>query len=165
MTLPPGLTIDAEPYASDGPSRVVERAEKELVIRYADLHPAEFGLSATMFDPPLGCFLVARSTDNDEPVGGVGLRPIGPATGEVKRLWVDPARRGHGIARALMAALEASASELGFTALSLETGHRQPEAVALYTATDWIRQYVDLDGTPLGPGHFRFTKPIEPDPN
>ncbi len=74
-----------------------------------------------MFDPPSGAFLVARAAGRAEPIGGVGLRGIRTGTAEVRRLWVDPAWRGHGVARALMAALEDAAGALGFGELELET--------------------------------------------
>ena len=51
---------------------------------------------------------------------------------EVKRMYVDPHMRGKGIASKILKALEIWARELGFTYAVLETGLRQPEAIALY---------------------------------
>ncbi len=51
---------------------------------------------------------------------------------EMKRVFVDPAARGKCVARALMEALEREAARLGVTLMQLETGIRQPEAIALY---------------------------------
>ena len=51
---------------------------------------------------------------------------------EVKRMYVDPARRGHGIAGLLMAALEDAARAEGIGLLKLEMGELQREAVAFY---------------------------------
>jgi putative acetyltransferase len=51
---------------------------------------------------------------------------------EMKRVFVDPAARGKGIARAIMEALEREAAKLGVTRMQLETGIKQPEAIALY---------------------------------
>jgi len=117
----------------------VARAEAELIARYGWLDAGERGLTAVMFDPPAGAFLVARAGDAGPPLGGVGLRARDPRTGEVRRLWVDPAWRGRGLGRALMEGLEHAARDLGHTALQLATGDRQPEAVALYEATGWER--------------------------
>jgi GNAT superfamily N-acetyltransferase len=155
-----GLTINPEPYGAEGPQWVVARAEAELVARYGFLDDGELGLTAAMFDPPVGAFLVARrAAAAGPPVGGVGLRTVAPATGEVRRLWVDPAGRGQGVGRALMAALEQMAHDsLGLTALRLGTGDRQPEAVALYTATGWERVHLDADGGPLPVCRIRFMK-------
>jgi GNAT superfamily N-acetyltransferase len=156
---PPGVTIGREDYGGDGPTFVVARAEAELVERYGWLDDSELGLTAAMFDPPAGAFLVGRAGDAGPPVGGVGLRAMGPETGEVRRLWVDPDWRGRGLGRALMAALEQAAADLGHTTLQLGTGDRQPEAVALYEATGWERLTVDADAG-VEVCAIRFVKPL-----
>jgi len=50
----------------------------------------------------------------------------------MKRVFVDPAARGKGVARAIMEALEQDAAKRGVTRMQLETGIKQPEAIALY---------------------------------
>ncbi len=71
------------------------QAEAEIVERYGVLDDGERGLTAAMFDPPAGAFLVARRGGAaGPPVGGVGVRALGPGIGEVRRLWVDPACGG-----------------------------------------------------------------------
>ena len=58
---------------------------------------ANWASRAAMFDPPNGAFLVARRGDAaGPPLGGVGVRAIGPGVGEVRRLWVDPELAGAG---------------------------------------------------------------------
>ena len=52
--------------------------------------------------------------------------------GELKRMWTAPEARGLGIARRLLAALEARAREAGLTRLHLETNRTLKEAQALY---------------------------------
>jgi GNAT superfamily N-acetyltransferase len=52
---------------------------------------------------------------------------------ELKRMYVVPDARGRGVATALLSALEGAARDRGWTTLRLETGPRQPEAIALYT--------------------------------
>jgi GNAT superfamily N-acetyltransferase len=47
-------------------------------------------------------------------------------------MYVVPTARGRGVTRALLADLEEAARDRGWTTLRLETGPRQPEAVALY---------------------------------
>ena len=56
----------------------------------------------------------------------------GEAYGEIKRMFVDPLARGRNVARMLMEALENKATERKLTALRLETGIYQPEAIGLY---------------------------------
>jgi putative acetyltransferase len=53
---------------------------------------------------------------------------------EIKRMFVAPASRGRGLGRRILAALEGEARQSGIACLRLETGTRQPEAVALYRA-------------------------------
>jgi putative acetyltransferase len=74
--------------------------------------------------------LVARDGGRALGCGAFVLGADGQA--EMKRVFVDPAARGKGVARAIMAALEREAALLGVTLMQLETGIRQPEAIALY---------------------------------
>ena len=53
-------------------------------------------------------------------------------TVELKRMFVEPELRGKGIASALVKELERWALELGYTNMILETGNKQPEAIAMY---------------------------------
>lgn len=87
-------------------------------------------------------FLVARAADG-APVGCVALVDEG-TYGEVKRLFVDPARRGAGVGRALMLALERAARDIGLGLLRLETGAALEAAVGLY------RQLGYADCAPFG---------------
>jgi len=54
------------------------------------------------------------------------------ATAELKRMYVVPEQRRHGLASQVVAACEAWAKELGFQAMILETGNLQHAAIALY---------------------------------
>jgi GNAT superfamily N-acetyltransferase len=139
---------------------VVARAEAELAARYGFLDDGELGLTAAMFDPPTGVFLIARTESRAEPVGGAGLRIVAPGTGEVRRLWVDPDWRGRGVGRDLMTRIEGAACDLGVSVLRIETGDRQPEAVALYQRMGWERVFVTPEGAPLPAGWIRFRKVI-----
>jgi putative acetyltransferase len=53
---------------------------------------------------------------------------------EVKRVYVDPAARGLGLAKKIMAVLEDDARAAGKAIARLETGIHQPEALGLYRA-------------------------------
>lgn len=87
------------------------------------LDPAEMA-------PPTGVYLVGWV--GGETVAGGGLRSIGPALGEIKRMYVAPTWRGRGVARRLLAALEDAARALGHDRVRLDTGPKQPEARHLY---------------------------------
>lgn len=75
-------------------------------------------------------FLLARV--DGVAVGCGALRLDGEGYGEIKRMYVDPARRGQGIAKRILDALESVARAEGLSLLKLETGNLQVEAVALY---------------------------------
>jgi len=162
------VVIAVEPFDSEATRWVVARAEAELEDRYGFIDAGEYGLLAAEFDPPAGAFLLARlRRAGARPVGGVGLRRVaeesgktGGETGEVKRLWVQADWRGRGVGRALMAELEAAARDLGLSRLRLETGERQPEAVALYAAEGWLRQDEAWDGGPIRCGSIHFSKQL-----
>jgi GNAT superfamily N-acetyltransferase len=63
-----------------------------------------------------------------------------PGDGELKRMYVLPAARGRGFARALLAGLEDLARAAGHPVLRLTTGERQPEAIALYESSNYVRR-------------------------
>ncbi len=52
-------------------------------------------------------------------------------------MYVRPESRRRGIARRVLARLEAIAGNRGFTTLRLESGTRQPESLALYAAAGY----------------------------
>lgn len=60
--------------------------------------------------------------------------------GELKRMFTRPALRGRGVARALLAFLESEAQARGCNRFMLETGHLQPEALALYERCGYERR-------------------------
>jgi GNAT superfamily N-acetyltransferase len=90
---------------------------------------------AHLFRPPQGTFLLAWC--DRLPVGCVSLKPLEPGVAEVKRLWVDPAARGLGLARRLMRAVEDAARDLGYDALKLDTNAALTEAITLYERSGW----------------------------
>ncbi|WP_210495657.1 GNAT family N-acetyltransferase [Patulibacter sp. SYSU D01012] len=103
------------------------RQQDELRARYAG--ESEPGTPPSGADVAL--FLVARDAAGAA-VGCGGLRPLEEGVAEIKRMYVDPLARGTGVADALLAALEAAATERGWTTLRLETGERQPDAMRFY---------------------------------
>jgi putative acetyltransferase len=70
-------------------------------------------------------------------VGCGALRRIDASTGEIRRMFVTRGARRDGVARALLARLEADALALGYRRLVLETGVKQKPAMALYRASGW----------------------------
>ncbi len=65
-------------------------------------------------------------------VGMIALRRLDPSTGEIKRLYVAPAGRGHGLGRQLVAHLMTEARAAGYRRLCLDTLPEMATAQALY---------------------------------
>jgi ribosomal protein S18 acetylase RimI-like enzyme len=85
--------------------------------------------------PPHGAFVVLAE-DGDVVAGG-GVRRLGEGLAEIKRMYVEPAARSRGLARRLLAELEAAARELGYARVRLDTGAEQPHAQALYRSAGY----------------------------
>ena len=105
----------------------------------AALYPAEsnhlLDIDALMKGDVL--LLVARDIDGAA-VGCAALANRG-AYGEVKRMYVDEARRGLGTGRKLLEHLAMFARMSGLSELKLETGIHQPAAIALYEKVGFSR--------------------------
>jgi len=99
----------------------------------ADIGPTR---DAWMFEPPDGVFLAARV--DGVAVGCGGICRFDETRAELKRMYVAPDARGRGRGR-LLDALEVEARRLGYVAVVLETGNRQPEALGLYTSAGYER--------------------------
>jgi carbonic anhydrase len=66
--------------------------------------------------------------------GCIALRRFDATSGEVKRMWVRPAFRGQGTARALLALILEEARLVPYRRLVLDTLARMTDAIALYRA-------------------------------
>ena len=84
---------------------------------------------------PLGAFVVALC--EVVPVGCIALKGGGGSDAEIKRIWLDPAQRGTGLARRLMAQAEELARELGIKTLRLDTNRALTKAIATYRHWGW----------------------------
>ena len=131
------------PAAYDDPDsvRFVEAVQDFYRERYggADRTPVD----PAEFAPPRGLFLLGSLDGTPRCCGGWRRRTtadIGPEDStvlrpddaEVKRMWVDPGHRRHGLARRLLGELERTAASAGCRRVVLETGDQQPEATAFY---------------------------------
>ena len=76
---------------------------------------------------------------NDEAVGCGAIKQYDDDTMEVKRMFVKPTNRGNGIATMVLKEVENWTKELGFSKCILETGIKQPEAIALYQKNDYTQ--------------------------
>jgi GNAT superfamily N-acetyltransferase len=145
---------------------LVEDVQQEYIVRYGNRD--ETPLEARYFDPPNGAFFVGYL--DGKPVASGAWRRRRDVivdgndnTAEIKRMYVAQSARGQGLARAMLAHLEATAHAAGAEVMILETGDVQPEAIALYESSGY---------TPIpGFGFYRdypqvrcFARPLTPRP-
>jgi GNAT superfamily N-acetyltransferase len=85
------------------------------------------------FNGLAGLDRVVLAEYNGQAVACGGMKEFDQNTLEVKRMYTKAAFRGQGLAGTVLQELERWAAEAGYTRIVLETGKRQPEAVAFYT--------------------------------
>jgi GNAT superfamily N-acetyltransferase len=121
--------------------RLIAEAMAELSRRYGGTGD-DTPVAATDFAPPAGAFVVAytgSAAGSDEVLlGCAGWRAHGEDA-ELKRMFTVPAARGRGVARRVLTAIEESARDRGCKRVILETGDKQPEAIALYLKCGYER--------------------------
>ena len=145
--MPEAATIGAE-----DPDQAEVRALLSASDAYsASLYPAESNhlLDVAALRRPEVSFMVARL--GGRAVGCGALLRRGAEYGEVKRLFVAPAARGKRLGRELLEALEKVALRQGLAVVRLETGTKQPEALALYRAAGYLERppFGDYRADPL----------------
>lgn len=121
-------------------SVALERADQPDVVALIEqldayqstLYPAESNhlVDVSTLVQPHVLFAVAR--DAEGAAVGCGAVMLLAGYGEVKRMYVHPALRGHGIAQQVLAFLEAQAVQRHCPLLRLETGIHQHEALRFY---------------------------------
>jgi GNAT superfamily N-acetyltransferase len=138
----PELTISrlrigvADPQGPAATSLLRVAAEEARML-YPELHTADAPWPTNSPTPARGIYLVAY--DDSLAVGMGALRPLDDCAAEVRRLYVLPSHRRHGVARLILAELEKQALGFGCRVLRLETGFRQLAAQRLYDACGYWR--------------------------
>ncbi|WP_374457439.1 GNAT family N-acetyltransferase [Nocardioides sp.] len=146
----PGLLhVERLPITHPDAQLLVEAVQEEYVVRYGGRD--ESPIDPRDFEDPLGRFFVGYLDGLPVATGAwrrSSVRALGvEVTAEIKRMYVVPAAQRRGLARQVLAHLEATAADAGIEALVLETGIAQPEAIALYESSG----YVPIPGF----GHYR----------
>jgi putative acetyltransferase len=126
------ITVELEHPSAEGVTDLVRQGDEYGL----SLYPAEsyYALDpASLVDPGVRLFVARR----DGVAVGIAALVLPDEAGEspeaeLKRMFVAPEARGAGVATALLFAVERTAVDLGIRRLVLETGPRQPEAIALY---------------------------------
>jgi len=144
--------IELLPITHPDAARLVEEVQLEYVARYGTRD--ETPIQPDYFAEPAGAFFVGYLDDVPVATGAWRRRSDVDALGstasaEIKRMYVAPAGRGLGLARAMLAHLEQTAAASGAVVMILETGTEQPEALALYASSG----YQPIPGF----GHYRHS--------
>jgi ribosomal protein S18 acetylase RimI-like enzyme len=137
------LLLRRVPYDHPDAVALTEAAQGFYVLLYGG--PDETPFTPEEFDPPQGAFLVGYLGDEPVVMGGwrftAAAIPGAVRPAEIKRMYVREDRRGLGLARRMLAALEADAAAAGADWMVLETGSPQTAAVALYRSSG----YTDIE--------------------
>ena len=126
---------------------LVKGLDKEL----AQIDDAEHGFSA-QYNKIDSIKQVVVAYIANVPVACGAIKQIEESVAEVKRMYTLPAHRGKGIAAQVLQELEGWAAESGYQKCVLETGRRQPDAVALYQKSGYhiipnYGQYAGVDNS------------------
>ena len=133
MAAPIVLSLRLAPATSPAATALFAGLNAEMVQRYPGASPT--GMNVAAFEAAGG--VLAIGSVGETPVCCGGFRPFDGDTAEIKRMYVAPAWRRRGLSRRLLAFIEAEAARRGFSRAVLETGTRQPEAIALYGSCGW----------------------------
>ena len=121
-----------EPPESEAARFCLSSYYQELAARFeAGFDPVFNPVDDADMRPPSGYLLLARL---DGAAAGCGVLVCHPdqKLGEIKRVWIAPQARGHGLARRVLHRLEAIAREQGLAYLRLDTNRVLHEAHRLY---------------------------------
>ena len=104
---------------------------------------------------PGGLLIVGRV--DERPVCCGGVKRLDDRTCEIKKMYVVPDLRGHGVARRLLHELEDRARGLGYEIARLDTGPKQTSARGLFESEGYAEIY-DFNGNPVA--YFWGEKPL-----
>lgn len=132
------MSVEIRRVAYDHPDaqKLVDRVQEFYVERYGE--PDHDPTVTEMFEPPAGAYFLGYL--DEVPVASGAWRRSGErvmgteVTAEIKRMYVVPEAQGQGLAKRMLAHVEASARETGFEVMVLTTGGLQHEAIGLYEA-------------------------------
>ena len=132
-----GSGVQVREVAWDHPDAAAlrERMGQEMAAVYAD---RELPAGPLGVDDDTVVWTGLAVTVDGVPAGHAALRTL-HGTVELKRMYVDPAHRGQGVAGLLLRAVHEAARARGQRSVLLQTGDRQPDAVRLYERAGYRR--------------------------
>jgi GNAT superfamily N-acetyltransferase len=128
------------PFDDPDAVKLIDEVQREYVLRYGD--PDQTPVDPAQFTLPRGLFVVGYADGMPVACGGWRAHHDPPegllhTDAELKRMYVVKSARGKGFARTVLAELESTAAAAGRRRAVLETGHKQPEAIALYRSSGY----------------------------
>lgn len=128
---------------------LVEQLNKDLLDRYGELQ-----VFYNQFNQIDNIPNVVIAYLDGERAGCGCFKKFDEQAAEVKRMFAREDARGRGIGRAVLTELEKWAAELGYTAMVLEHGNKQPEASKLYQRQGYAiipnyGQYIGMEETSI----------------
>jgi GNAT superfamily N-acetyltransferase len=136
------ITIERVAWEDPRAVHLRTRMDEEMHERYGSASAGEDPAvtaerdRALSVDPETVVTSLLAIDEGGDAVGHIAIRRLRDET-ELKRLIVLTSARGKGAATALLDECERIGRELGASRLILQTGDRQPDAVALYRKTGW----------------------------
>lgn len=129
------LIIDVEPADTDDIQSLFQFADAY----YDTLYPLDRNhpVSTEALQQVQSFLLAARIGGK---LAGIGAILFFDEYAEVKRMFVPAEFRGRGIGKKILNALHKLALEHDATCIRLETGIRQPEAIALYRSSGYVER-------------------------
>ncbi len=112
---------------------LVKLLDADLALRDGDDHAfyAPFNTSVNLQ-------AVVVAYEDNRPIGCGAFKAFDESQVEIKRMFVLPDFRGHGVALHILQELETWAKESGYMSTVLETGKKQPEAIRLYQKAGYL---------------------------
>ena len=133
------ITLEHISHATDDARTLVGELDADLSGEY---EPEQaHGLKIDRIFQPHILFFIARLDGQPVGCGGVAFLSNGDGEklAEVKRMYVRPTARGHGVAQAILDRLESEAGARGVRRLILETGDVRHAAMRLYERAGFTR--------------------------
>ena len=139
------MTLDIRPTPPDHPQVLALIAELDAYLRSVYAPEENHILDLAGLQHPAVTFLAAWDGDTVVGCGAVRTMPAEPETdskpyGEIKRMFVSPARRGERLGARILAALETALHAQGIAQALMETGEELVQAARMYRAAGYVER-------------------------
>lgn len=139
------VVLDRCDAASAEARDAISRYFAELSVRFPQGYEPDEPLDVEVgeFGEDRGAFVLLRN--GKDVIGCGGIRPFDDSTVEIRRLWIDPRWRGHGLGRRLLEHLEEIGRGSGAAMVVLDTNESLTEAIAMYESSGYrsVERYND----------------------